>query len=79
MNFISRTERPEVPVELKYCERCGGLWLRDRGKAEVYCTTCLDHLANVMSGLRRMRWEGRKPMPVRLEYLEGVAQAEVRA
>ena len=26
MNFISRMEGSEIQVELKYCERCGGLW-----------------------------------------------------
>jgi Zn-finger nucleic acid-binding protein len=29
-----------IEVELKYCERCGGLWLRQRGAAEVYCHIC---------------------------------------
>ncbi len=28
-----------VRVELKYCERCGGLWLREGG-AGVYCVPC---------------------------------------
>ena len=27
-------------VELKYCEGCGGLWLRPRGAEEVYCPEC---------------------------------------
>lgn len=27
-------------LELKYCERCGGLWLRPQGGEEVYCDTC---------------------------------------
>jgi hypothetical protein len=30
----------ELRVELKYCERCGGLWLRAVGVAEVYCAGC---------------------------------------
>jgi Zn-finger nucleic acid-binding protein len=35
------TERLEiVHLELKYCERCGGLWLRRRGEAHVYCNAC---------------------------------------
>jgi hypothetical protein len=29
-----------IEMELKYCERCGGLWLRTRGTAEVYCPPC---------------------------------------
>ena len=27
-------------LELKYCERCGGLWLRPQGGEAVYCSTC---------------------------------------
>ncbi len=30
----------EIQLELKYCERCGGLWLRELGCGEVYCITC---------------------------------------
>ncbi len=35
------TERFElIEVELKYCERCGGLWLRRKGCSKVYCASC---------------------------------------
>jgi len=27
-------------LELKYCERCGGLWLRQTGCDEVLCEGC---------------------------------------
>ena len=27
--------------ELKYCERCGGLWLREVGAEAAYCGRCL--------------------------------------
>jgi len=27
-------------LELKYCERCGGLWLRPTGGVQVYCAAC---------------------------------------
>lgn len=29
-----------ILLELKYCERCGGLWLRPRGSEEVLCASC---------------------------------------
>jgi len=29
-----------IELELKYCERCGGLWLRIRGRDDVYCAPC---------------------------------------
>jgi hypothetical protein len=31
----------ELCMELKYCERCGRLWLRSSLTAEVYCENCL--------------------------------------
>lgn len=30
----------EMSFELKYCERCGGLWLRPVGGAQTYCVGC---------------------------------------
>lgn len=30
----------EVRMELKYCERCGSLWLRECGTGEIYCESC---------------------------------------
>jgi uncharacterized Zn finger protein (UPF0148 family) len=44
MNFISAMECQEIHVELKYCERCGGLWLRRQGADGVYCAGCRAHL-----------------------------------
>ena len=34
-----------VEVELKYCERCGGLWLRPCGSTRVFCATCAPKMA----------------------------------
>jgi hypothetical protein len=30
----------EMSLELKYCERCGGLWLRPVGGGQIYCVEC---------------------------------------
>jgi hypothetical protein len=30
----------ELRFELKYCERCGGLWLRPVGGEQIYCAAC---------------------------------------
>jgi hypothetical protein len=30
----------EMQFELKYCERCGGLWLRPVGGGQIYCAAC---------------------------------------
>jgi Zn-finger nucleic acid-binding protein len=39
-------EEQEGKVELKYCERCGGLWLRPTGADGVYCVSCHALLKN---------------------------------
>jgi len=36
-----------VQLELKYCEYCGGLWLRRKGDAEVYCAACIPYVAGL--------------------------------
>jgi hypothetical protein len=40
MNFTQVIEEGEAVVELKYCERCGGLWLRPIHGDESYCEGC---------------------------------------
>jgi Zn-finger nucleic acid-binding protein len=36
-----------IQVELKYCERCGGLWLRRQGSEQVYCASCEPFMADL--------------------------------
>jgi hypothetical protein len=36
-----------VRVELKYCEHCGGLWVRENGVAGVYCDHCRAKVADL--------------------------------
>ena len=36
-----------VRVELKYCEHCGGLWVRQSGAGEVYCDSCRPKVADL--------------------------------
>lgn len=42
-----------LEVELKYCERCGGLWLRPLGLQEIYCPTCTPLMADLPLPRRR--------------------------
>ena len=42
-----------VEVELKYCERCGSLWLREQGTRDVYCEACAAKLAEFPSHRRK--------------------------
>jgi ribosomal protein L37AE/L43A len=37
----------EVRVELKYCEHCGGLWVRESGAGTVYCENCQAKVADL--------------------------------
>ena len=53
MNFISAVEAKDVSMELKYCERCGGLWLRPEGGEGVYCPGCCARLAELPARTRR--------------------------
>ena len=92
MNFIGRMEGPEIQVELKYCERCGGLWLRPRGTDGVHCASCHARLAAMpnpgeaprQARRRKTRARGAEPIADlqssgRIENLQGVAAMEVWA
>jgi hypothetical protein len=43
----------ELQFELKYCERCGGLWLRPVGGRQVYCTGCGRAMAELPPASRK--------------------------
>ncbi len=85
MNFPSRMEATEEHVELKYCERCGGLFLRALGASVIYCGGCAlrlaaePELAEVIgeAGRRRSRPPrlGKGPKPGDRE-LQGMAKLE---
>jgi hypothetical protein len=51
----------DVGMELKYCEHCGGLWVRERG-AGVYCIKCQPKVADLPAPKMR---RGRLVLPVR--------------
>jgi Zn-finger nucleic acid-binding protein len=43
----SRKLEDKLSLELKYCERCGGLWLRPAGGAQIYCMACAQQMAQL--------------------------------
>jgi hypothetical protein len=43
MNFIIQSESTPIQRELKYCERCGGLFLRSASTRTSYCAPCQAH------------------------------------
>src|SRR5579864_5744103 len=56
---LMRTDRKgkqgdEVGVELKYCEHCGGLWVRECG-AGVYCKRCRTKVADLPTTAKKER------------------------
>jgi hypothetical protein len=85
MNFLSRMEATEDHVELKYCERCGGLFLRPLGASVIHCGGCAlylaaePQLAEVIgeTGRRRSRPArlGKGPRPGGREF-RGMAKIE---
>ncbi len=42
-------ESGAVRMELKYCEHCGGLWVREPGAGVVYCAKCTPKVADLPS------------------------------
>lgn len=56
-----RGENVAVTVELKYCEHCGGLWVRERGAGEVYCEKCQSKVAELPAPKKK---QGRAILPV---------------
>jgi Zn-finger nucleic acid-binding protein len=60
MEFAGSLEGEEIQVELKYCERCGGLWLRAQGTNGIYCVSCCAWLAAARSPARQPL-RSRKP------------------
>jgi Zn-finger nucleic acid-binding protein len=85
MNFMN-WEGPATELELKYCERCGGLWLRLHGDSEVYCARCRTQMAELPRPSADRSSNPRLPRPNRddiqgqyqLKCLQGVIEAEVR-
>ncbi len=51
-----------IRVELKYCEHCGGLWVREGG-AGVYCDKCQNRIADLP--IPRRKRTGSAALPVR--------------
>ena len=54
MNRDRGDKGTETRVELKYCEHCGGLWVR-QGGAGVYCEKCQPKIADLPIPKRQRR------------------------
>ena len=51
-------------VNLKVCEGCGGLWLRNDAAVDVYCRGCAERLAGFPSP--RQKHAGGRPRLARV-------------
>jgi uncharacterized Zn finger protein (UPF0148 family) len=45
MNIAGGMEGEGIVRNLKYCERCGALWVRAMGGTGVYCAVCQGYFA----------------------------------
>jgi len=74
MKGSHREDKNEVRLELKYCEHCGGLWLRECGAGVVYCPNCQPKVAELPIPKKKPH---RVILPVRrrtlVEGYEGVS------
>ncbi len=86
MNFLNWMEGERTELELKYCERCGGLWLRAKGANQVYCPSCRARMAAMPRPPEEARKHSRLPRPhpediqgeIEIQYLQGIAECEAR-
>jgi len=46
-------DQATILLELKYCERCGELWVRPSGSEEVYCASCAIEMADLRFPAKR--------------------------
>jgi hypothetical protein len=53
-NETESTSANEFQFELKYCERCGGLWLRPVGGGQTYCVACGRAMAQLPPASRKL-------------------------
>jgi hypothetical protein len=66
MKTEKREESNELSLELKYCERCGGLRLRPVGSGQTFCVRCAGEMAEPLSRPKEVTYpklpRGRRPM-----------------
>jgi len=61
--------KSQTLLELKYCERCGGLCLRKPDSEIVYCLPCASKLAEYPRPLSRRRPAGHVVTPRLKSYV----------
>lgn len=57
---MERQPKYAIQLELKYCERCGGLWLRPKESELVLCPACVKATTGVL-----LAWPRSPSLPAR--------------
>lgn len=73
---MEKQENGVIELELKYCERCGALWLRKKESGQVYCASCALQVADMPAPVRR-KLRPRLPDPSR-DSTHGMSLVRVR-
>ena len=69
-------EQKTTTLELKICERCGGLWLRPSESRWIYCGTCKQKVSELP---KASMGNGQKRSQAREGKFSGVETAQVIA
>jgi Zn-finger nucleic acid-binding protein len=78
MHARKNAGKSETSLELKYCERCGGLWLRPPGSGQIYCTNCFQAIAELpppsaeAKATRRQRRDDREDYELSNDEIEEI-------
>jgi Zn-finger nucleic acid-binding protein len=59
----NKVSTARLSLELKYCERCGGLWLRPAGGEQIYCAVCGRAIAELPPASHEVRNARAPRMP----------------
>ncbi|MGA2387378.1 MAG: hypothetical protein ABSF97_00330 [Candidatus Sulfotelmatobacter sp.] len=77
MEVVDDSAEKMLSFELKYCERCGGLWLRPMGGEQIYCVACGRAMAELPQQSRKAKATiGRGKVPWEAEGAEVRRYAE---
>ena len=80
MSWNHSNENAVVRMELKYCEHCGGLWMREPGSGIVYCERCQPKVADLpipkKRGPRTSIGGGESPAVEEFQLLEELMDLE---
>jgi hypothetical protein len=73
-----KMEETQGRVEMKYCERCGALWLRAIGSRDIYCCQCERQMRELpLAGYHKPGMRRRKTETTQLSILHGSGELAI--